>query len=76
LRIPVTNRLPQSRLNRHHDNVNRERQLDEQGRAGAVAMGKAVREWKIPMGDIFSTPAYRALETAPHAIRKADSGIG
>jgi phosphohistidine phosphatase SixA len=45
------------------DNINRERQLDEQGRATAVAMGTALRELKIPIGDILSSPTYRALET-------------
>jgi phosphohistidine phosphatase SixA len=45
------------------DNINHERQLDEKGRASAVAMGKALRELKIPIGEIFSSPTYRALET-------------
>ena len=45
------------------DNVNRERQLDEQGRATAVAMGTALRELRIPIGEILSSPTYRALET-------------
>jgi phosphohistidine phosphatase SixA len=45
------------------DNVNRERQLDEQGRATSVAMGTAIRELKIPIGDVLSSPTYRALET-------------
>ena len=45
------------------DNINRERQLDEQGRATAVAMGTALRELKIPIGEILSSPTYRALET-------------
>jgi len=45
------------------DNVDRERQLDEEGRTTAVALGKALRELKIPLGDVFSSPTYRALET-------------
>jgi phosphohistidine phosphatase SixA len=45
------------------DNINHERQLDEKGRASAVAMGKALRELKIPIGEILSSPTYRALET-------------
>lgn len=45
------------------DNSNHERQLDERGRASAVAMGKALRELNIPIGNIFSSPTYRALET-------------
>jgi phosphohistidine phosphatase SixA len=45
------------------DNVKPERQLDETGRATAAAMGKALRELKIPLGDVFTSPTYRALET-------------
>jgi len=45
------------------DNVNRERQLDEEGRATAAALGRALRELKIPLGGVFSSPTYRALET-------------
>jgi phosphohistidine phosphatase SixA len=40
-----------------------ERQLDETGRTTATAMGKALRELKIPIGDVFTSPTYRALET-------------
>lgn len=47
----------------HADNVQRERQLDEGGRASAQAMGAALRRLKIPVGQILSSPAYRALET-------------
>lgn len=45
------------------DNVNRERQLDEAGRASATAMGKAFRRLHIPIGQVLSSPTYRALET-------------
>jgi len=45
------------------DNVNLERQLDEPGRASAVAMGNALRDLKIPIGSVFTSPTYRALET-------------
>lgn len=47
----------------NRDNVNRERQLDEAGRASAIAMGKALRELNIPIGEVYSSPTYRALET-------------
>jgi phosphohistidine phosphatase SixA len=40
-----------------------ERQLDEAGRAGSAAMGKALRDLKIPVGEVLSSPTYRALET-------------
>jgi phosphohistidine phosphatase SixA len=45
------------------DNVQRERQLDEQGQATARAMGEAFRRLKIPIGAVLSSPTYRALET-------------
>jgi phosphohistidine phosphatase SixA len=45
------------------DNVKPERQLDAEGRAGATAMGKALRDMKIPVGEVLSSPTYRALET-------------
>ena len=45
------------------DNVNLERQLDEPGRASAVAMGNAVRDLKIPITSLSTSPTYRALET-------------
>jgi hypothetical protein len=45
-------------------NVNRERQLDQAGRASAVAMGQALRKLKIPIGEVYTSPTYRARETA------------
>ena len=45
------------------DNVKLERQLDEAGRASAVAMGNALRDLKIPVGSVFTSPTYRAMET-------------
>src|SRR4029453_13743306 len=45
------------------DNLKLERQLDEGGRRAATAMGKALRDLKIPIGETFSSPTYRALET-------------
>jgi phosphohistidine phosphatase SixA len=45
------------------DNANHERQLDEAGRASATAMGKALRKLNIPVGEVFTSPTYRALET-------------
>ncbi len=44
-------------------NVKPERQLDETGRATAAAMGKALRALKIPVGEVLSSPTWRALET-------------
>ncbi|MEQ8953343.1 MAG: histidine phosphatase family protein [Gammaproteobacteria bacterium] len=46
------------------DNSNRERQLDAAGRAGAMAMGEALRRLGIPFAEVLSSPAYRTVETA------------
>src|SRR6185437_8071583 len=46
------------------DNVKRERQLDAAGRASARAMGDAFRRLRVPVGEVLSSPTYRALETA------------
>jgi phosphohistidine phosphatase SixA len=45
------------------DNTKMERQLDEQGQASARAIGDAFRRLKIPIGEVLSSPTYRALET-------------
>jgi phosphohistidine phosphatase SixA len=52
------------------DNPHHERQLDEAGRASARAMGDAFHRLRIPIGQVLSSPTYRALETA----RLADLG--
>ena len=49
------------------DNTNMERQLDQQGRETAIAMGKALRNLKIPIGAVLTSPTYRALETIRYA---------
>lgn len=49
------------------DNVKRERQLDDAGRVGAIAMGEALRALQIPIGDVLTSPTYRAIETAQYA---------
>jgi len=45
------------------ENTNLERQLDQVGRDTAVAMGEAIKKLGIPLGDVLSSPTYRALET-------------
>ncbi len=45
------------------DNPHRERQLDEAGKASAREIGAALQAVRIPIGPIYSSPAYRALET-------------
>ncbi len=44
-------------------NTRLERQLDAAGRGSARAMGVAIRKLGIPLGAVFSSPTYRALET-------------
>lgn len=45
-------------------NRNRERQLDAAGRSAALAMGSALRKLHLPIGTVWSSPTYRARETA------------
>jgi phosphohistidine phosphatase SixA len=52
------------------ENVQRQRQLDEEGRASALAMGEALRHLHISIGEVLSSPTYRALQT----IRLAQLG--
>ena len=49
------------------DNPSGERQLDADGRAAATAFGKALRRLKIPVGEVLTSPTYRALETVHYA---------
>ena len=49
------------------DNKNLERQLDAAGRDSATAMGKALRDLKITIGEVQTSPTYRALETVRYA---------
>jgi phosphohistidine phosphatase SixA len=44
-------------------NVNRERELDETGQATATAMGYAFRALDITIGEVLSSPTFRALDT-------------
>ena len=45
------------------ENTRLERQLDETGRSSAQAMGSAIKTLSIPVGEVWSSPTYRALET-------------
>src|SRR5271154_2896105 len=53
------------------DNRKPERQLDEVGRKTAIAMGQALRDLRIPVGSVLTSPMYRALET----VRLAQFGV-
>ena len=60
-------------------NRTRERQLDETGRATSIAMGKAIKALGIPIGEVFTSPTYRAIETArlaqfPTAVTRPELG--
>src|SRR5215471_10654552 len=58
---------PPDKQTTNPDNVNLERQLDQEGRTTAIAMGKALRDLKIPIGNVLTSPTYRALETVKYA---------
>jgi phosphohistidine phosphatase SixA len=45
-------------------NTRLERQLDDAGRSSARAMGAAIKALGIPIGQVWSSPTYRARETA------------
>src|SRR5690349_11761023 len=45
-------------------NTKLERQLDDKGRKTSQQMGEAFRKLRIPVGQIFTSPTYRAREAA------------
>ena len=57
------------------DNPALERQLDEKGRQGATAMGEAIRALRIPVGEVLTSPAYRARETVRSAQLPGSAAI-
>jgi phosphohistidine phosphatase SixA len=63
-------RTPPDAAHAQPDNVQVERQLDDEGRSTARAMGAALRQLRVPIGQVLSSPTYRALET----IRLAQLG--
>ena len=58
---------PPPRESADAENTRDERQLDEKGRTTAIAMGRALQELKIAVGEVLSSPTYRALETIKYA---------
>jgi phosphohistidine phosphatase SixA len=60
-------RQPPGKEAANADNATLERQLDEAGRASAAAMGDALRRLKIPVGEVLTSPTYRARETVRYA---------
>jgi phosphohistidine phosphatase SixA len=62
-------------------NPQRERQLDASGRASAQMFGNVLRALKIPIGEVLTSPTYRAMETArlaglPHPRQQPELGDG
>ncbi len=55
--------MPPNRATADLDNTALERQLDQNGRDTARAMGTALKKLNIPIGDILCSPTYRARET-------------
>jgi phosphohistidine phosphatase SixA len=55
--------MPPAKTEADPENIGLERQLDERGRTSAEAMGRAFKTLHIPVGEIFSSPTYRARET-------------
>ncbi len=49
-----------------------QRNLSEEGRAQAMAIGEAFRELDIPVGEVLSSPYFRALDTARLAFGRAE----
>jgi prolyl oligopeptidase len=45
-------------------NVDLQRQLDQAGLASAAAMGTALKRLGIPVGQVLSSPTFRAIQTA------------
>jgi phosphohistidine phosphatase SixA len=63
--------LPPAKSVADPENVGLERQLDDKGRQSSEAMGRAFKALHIPVGEIFSSPTYRARET----IKLAGFGV-
>ena len=55
--------MPPDKASADRENTGLERQLDENGRNTARAMGSAMKALRLPVREVFSSPTYRALET-------------
>jgi phosphohistidine phosphatase SixA len=62
-------------------NTKLERQLDDTGRKTAQQMGEAFRKLHIPVGEVLSSPTYRAVESVrlakfgrPKTLEQLDDG--
>lgn len=66
MRHAASPRQAPDKANANADNINLERQLDEEGRSTAAAMGRAFRDLGISVATVYSSPTYRALETVQY----------
>jgi len=64
MRHPSSPLAPPDAESADPQNPQRERQLDATGRDTARAMGNAIRALMIPIGEVLSSPAYRARQAA------------
>jgi phosphohistidine phosphatase SixA len=64
MRHAASPQAPPSAAEADPGNLNHERQLDAAGEAAAIAMGRAIATLRIRIGQVWSSPTYRALETA------------
>jgi phosphohistidine phosphatase SixA len=64
MRHPSSPLAPPDAQSADPQNPHRERQLDATGRDSARAMGAAIRALQIPIGEVLSSPAYRARQAA------------
>jgi phosphohistidine phosphatase SixA len=53
-------------------NRDAQRNLSEEGRAQAEAIGEAFRKLDVPVGEVLSSPYYRSLDTARIAFDRAE----
>lgn len=51
----------------------KQRNLNDDGVRDARLMGEVLRKYRIPIGDIVTSPMYRATETAEYAVRAPTS---
>ena len=50
-----------------------QRNLSDQGVAQATHIGERVKALGVPIGEVFSSPMFRTLESAQHAFGRADT---
>ena len=60
--------MPPTKAQADPENVKLERQLDQMGRDTAKAMGEQIKRLRIAVGDVISSPTYRARLTSQLAF--------